>query len=97
MDTDLSEALEALEEDEPEPQETEESDRGDEENMFAEFTKGGIVEEEPGESNEEDCDSDNTIKAGEQDTTRSEYLTEMAQYKVVNAPQNDTDSLVGGF
>lgn len=101
MDPDLREVLVALEEEEeevPEEETTEESDGEDPEDMFAQLVKGGALEEEePVDLDEEDYDSDDTIKAVNRDITGSRYLAEMAQYKVSKAPQDDTDSLVGGL
>jgi protein LTV1 len=99
MDPDLREVLVALEEEEEVPEEETrgESDGEDPEDMFAQLVKGGAVEEEGPDLDEEDYDSDDTIKAGERDITGSNYLAEMAQYKVSKTPQDDTDSLVGGL
>lgn len=97
MDPDLREVLEALEDEPPEPEATKESDDEDVEDMFAELVKGGAVEEEAEFDEEEGYDSDDTVKALGRDITGSEYLAEMAQYKVSKAPQDDTDSLAGGI
>jgi len=99
MDPDLREVLEALEDESPEPPTAKDSDGEDAEDMFSELVKGGA----PGEElqigkGDYDYDSDDTVKGGgERDITSSEYLAEMAQYKVVNSPQDDTHSHVGGF
>ena len=93
MNSDLREVLEALED--VLPQTTlESSDDEDPEDIFAELVRGGPIEE----ANEDEAgyESDDTVKALERDVTDSEYLTEMAQYKVPSNPNEDTDSLAGG-
>jgi protein LTV1 len=98
MDPDLREVLVALEEEElPEEETTEESDDEDPEDMFAQLVKGGVLEAEAADPDEEDYDSDDTVKAVKRDIPSSQYLAEMAQYKVSKTPQDDTDSLVGGL
>ena len=94
MDPDLREVLEALEDELPQPT-SDGSDEEDPEDIFAELVKGGAVEETK-DDDEEGYESDDTIKGIERDITGSEYLTEMAQYKVPTKPEEDTDSLVGG-
>ena len=94
MDPDLREVLEALEDELPQPK-SDSSDEEDPEDIFAELVKGGAVEETK-EDDEEGYKSDDTIKGIERDITGSEYLTEMAQYKVPTKLEEDTDSLVGG-
>lgn len=96
MDPDLREVLEVLEEEETEP--TGESDGEDPEDLFAELVKGGVVEETGGEDAYDDYEgyeSDDTVKAN-RDITGSEYLAEMAQWKIPKKSQDDTDSLAGG-
>ena len=96
MDPDLREVLEALEDEDPKS--PTDSGNEDPEDIFATLVKGGIATAE----DEEGYESDDTVKGiarnvGE-DITGSEYLAEMAQYKVPKAPkgQDDLDSLVGG-
>lgn len=100
MDPDLREVLEALEDDEPQ-QTSDNSDKEDPEDIFAELVKGGPIEET--HDDEDGYESDDTIKGdermlkgAERDITGSEYLAEMAQYKVTSKPEDDADSLVGG-
>ena len=93
MDPDLREVLEALEDDLPQPA-SDNSDHEDPEDIFAELVKGGTVE--PIQHDEDGYDTDDTIKGGERDITGSEYLAEMAQFKIPSKPQDDTDSLAGG-
>lgn len=95
MDPDLREVLEALEDELPPPN-SDGSDTEDPEDIFAELVKGGAVEE-TNEKDEEGYESDDTVKGIERDITGSEYLAEMAQYKVpAKLEEEDTDSLAGG-
>jgi protein LTV1 len=100
MDPDLREVLEALEDDGPQ-EALDNSDSEDPEDIFAQLVEGGAVEET--NDDEDDYDSDDTIKGDERilrgterDITGSEYLAEMAQYKAASRPEDDADSLAGG-
>lgn len=98
MDPDLREVLEALEDDLPQST-SDNSNNEDPEDIFAELVKGGVVEENNGDDGDGyDTDDTITIKGGnERDITGSEYLAEMAKFKVpTTKPQDDTDSLAGG-
>ena len=92
MDPDLREVLEALEDDLPKAV-SDNSYNEDPEDIFAELVKGGAVDE----TNEEEYDyeSDDTVKGVERDIGGSDYLAEMAQFKVPAKPQDDMDSLAG--
>lgn len=93
MDPDLREVLEALEDDIPRA--SNDSSGEDPEDIFAELVKGGVVDE-TNLDDDNGYESDDTVKGRERDITGSEYLTEMAQFKVPARPQDDTDSLAGG-
>ena len=96
MDPDLREVLEALEDEVPQSTSDSSANEEDPEDIFAELIKGGEVEEN--NVDEDGYDTDDTIKGGhERDITGSEYLNEMAQFKIpTKKPQDDTDSLFGG-
>src|SRR5438045_651868 len=90
MDPDLREVLEALEDDIPRA--SNDSSGEDPEDIFAELVKGVVVDE-TNLDDDNGYESDDTVKGRERDITGSEYLTEMAQFKVPARPQDDTDSL----
>jgi protein LTV1 len=90
MDPNLREVLEALEDEQPP---TRDDSDEDPEDIFSELLKGGDVVEAAGD--EDGYESDDTVK-GHGYITGSEYLAEMAQYKTIKTPGDDTDSLAGG-
>lgn len=100
MNPNLREVLEALEDGLPQPPATEDSDNEDPEDLFAQLVQSGElpvpetshIEGARFEDDEyEGYESDDTIKAGIQG---SEYLKEMAQWKIAPTKKGTMDSKV---